>query len=79
VGPKGNRNSTGRPTELPNLHPWIFQRQNHQSTKEHTRDGPKPPHIYVADVQLGLPVVGFQTTGTRAIPKAVACPWDMFF
>ena len=26
------------------------------STKEHTQAGPRPPHTYVADIQLGLHV-----------------------
>jgi hypothetical protein len=30
VGPEGNKNSTGRPTESTNLDPWDSQRLNHQ-------------------------------------------------
>jgi len=42
--------------------------------KEYTLAGPRPPCSYAADVELGLQV---GTVG--AIPKAVACMWDMFF
>ena len=37
--------------------------------------GPRPPHIYVADVKQGLHV-GPLKTGVRAIPKAVAYLWN---
>lgn len=42
TGPKGDRNSTGRPTESPNLDAWGSQRLNHQ-----------PRNMYQLD--LGLP------------------------
>ena len=50
VGPKGDRNLTGRPTEPTNLDLWS------SPTKEHTQAGPRPPRTYVADVQLDLHV-----------------------
>jgi hypothetical protein len=38
---------------------------------------PLPPHIYSrCEAQFSC---GSQTTGAGSIPKAVACPWDMFF
>jgi len=48
VGPRGERNSTRRPSESTNLVPWGFQSLNHRWA------GPRPPHIYVADVPLSL-------------------------
>jgi hypothetical protein len=45
--------STGRSTESTNLDPWGSQSLN-APTKDHTWAGPRPPHSYVADVQLGL-------------------------
>jgi hypothetical protein len=52
VGPEGNRNSIGRPTESTNLDPWGSESE--PPTKEHTQAGPRSPHTYVADVQLDL-------------------------
>jgi hypothetical protein len=37
----------------------------------------RPQATYLADVQLGLHV-GPPTTGTGAVPKAVACLWNPF-
>ena len=48
-------------------------------TKEHTWAGPRLACTYVADVQLGLHVGPKQLEQGLSIPKAVACPWDMFF
>ena len=52
VGPKGDRNSTGRPTESGPLE----LSESEPPTKEHIWAGPRPPHTYVADVQLCLRV-----------------------
>jgi len=51
VGPEGDKNSTGRPTESTNLESWGSQ--NEPPTKEHIWAG-LTPCKYVADVQLGL-------------------------
>ena len=50
MGPEGDRNSTGRPTESTNLS------ETEPPTKEHIWAAPRPPWSYVADVQLGLHV-----------------------
>ena len=52
--PKGDRNSTERPTKSTNPNPWATQSE--QPTKEHTQTGPRPPCTYVADVQFGIQV-----------------------
>jgi hypothetical protein len=31
LGTKGDRNFTGRPTELTNLDPWVSEKQKHQA------------------------------------------------
>ena len=46
-GPRGNRNSIGRPLGLSKTEP---------PTKKRMWAGPRPPCTYVADVQLGLPM-----------------------
>jgi hypothetical protein len=38
VGPKGNRNSTGRPTESANPDPWGCQSLNYQPKNIHRLD-----------------------------------------
>ena len=38
VGPKGDRNSTRRPTESTNLDPWGSKRQNYQPKSLHRLD-----------------------------------------
>ena len=70
-----DRNSTRRPTEPTNMDPWGSQRLNYQP--KNTQAGPRHACTYVPDVQLSL-CVGLET-GTGAIPKVVACVWDMFF
>jgi hypothetical protein len=50
-----DRNLTGRPTESTNLDPWGLS-EIETPTKEHILAEPRPPHTYVADVQLGLHV-----------------------
>ena len=42
---KGDRNSTGRPTESTNLDPWGFQRLNHQPKNIHRLDLGLPTHM----------------------------------
>jgi hypothetical protein len=74
--PKGDRNSTGKPTELTNLDPWASPSE--PPTKEHSSARRRPPCTYVADVQLGLHG-GSSTKGMRTIPKVVSCIWDKFF
>jgi len=44
----GDRNSTGRSTES------IGLSETEPLTKEHTEAGPRPPCIYVADMELDL-------------------------
>ena len=51
AGPKGERNSTGRPTESTNQDPWGSESE--PTNQAHTRAGPRPPRPHVADVQLG--------------------------
>jgi hypothetical protein len=67
----GDRNSTGRATELTTLDPWGFS-ETEPPTKEHQGCIKDPPPSYVADVQLGLHVDP-QTTENGAVLKAVAC------
>jgi hypothetical protein len=43
VDPKQGGNSTGRPTESPNLDPWGFQRLKEHTRTGHTRTGHSPP------------------------------------
>ena len=78
-GPKGDRNSTGRATESTNLDSWGLP-ETEPPIKEHTWAGPRPPYpspcTYVADVQLGLRV-GPKQLERGAIPKAVACLWNL--
>ena len=45
VSPEGDRNSTGRQTELTNLDPWGSQRLNHQPKNIHRLDLGLPAHI----------------------------------
>ena len=49
-GPKGNRNSTGRPTESTNLALGLLESE--PPTKEHTQVWPRLPCTYVAGVQM---------------------------
>ena len=42
-GPRGDKNSTGRPTESTNLDPWGSQRLNHQPKNIHELDLVFPP------------------------------------
>jgi hypothetical protein len=66
--PKGVRNSTGRPTELTNLDPWISQKLNHKQ-KNIQRLDLVPSHICnrcTAWSSCG-------STGVWALVKAVAC------
>jgi hypothetical protein len=52
-GPEGDRNSTGRSIESTKLDPGCSQSPE-PPTREHAWAGPRPPHTYVVDVQLGL-------------------------
>jgi hypothetical protein len=65
--PWGNRDSTGKPTVSTNLDLWGLS-ETESPTKEHTQAGSRPPHTYVADVQLGL-YVGPPSNWSRG------CPW----
>jgi hypothetical protein len=47
-------------------------------TKEHSLAEPIPLFTYIADMKLCLEV-GPKQLELGAIPKPVACPWDMFF
>ena len=38
VGPEGDRNSTGRPTESTNLDSWVSQNLSHQPNNTHGLD-----------------------------------------
>ena len=72
---EGVRNSTGRPTELTNLNPWGLS-ETEQPIKDHTQTGPRPPthmQLMCSSVFLWAP-----NHWSRAIPKAVACMWNMF-
>jgi hypothetical protein len=44
----------------------------HARLRKMVAAGPRPPHTYVEDV-------GPERLEQGAIPKAVACPWGMFF
>jgi hypothetical protein len=55
VGPQGDRNSTGRPTESTNLDPWGLS-ETELPTKELAWAGPRLSLSYVADMQLELPI-----------------------
>jgi hypothetical protein len=46
VGHKGDRNSTGRPTESINLYPWDSQSLNHQPKNVHRLDPGLAAHMY---------------------------------
>jgi hypothetical protein len=68
----------GMPQEQSQL-TWIFGlSESEPPAKEHTQAGPRPPHSYVADVQLDCHVSPKQLE-QGAIPKAIACLWDMFY
>jgi hypothetical protein len=71
--PQEDRNATGRPTESINLDPWGSQSLDHQLKNISGLD--LGPCIYVSNMQPGL----HMGPGVGAIPKAVACMWDMFF
>jgi len=45
VGPEGDRNSTGRPTETTNLDPWGSQILIHEPKNIHRLDLGLPAHI----------------------------------
>jgi hypothetical protein len=45
VGPKGDKNSTGRQTESTNLDPWGSQSLNHQPKNIHRLDLGLPVHM----------------------------------
>jgi hypothetical protein len=76
-GPEGDRYSSGRPTESTNLDLWEFS-ETEPPNREHTQARPKPSAgKYVAGMQLSLRV-GFLTSGTEAVSKAVACLWNLF-
>jgi hypothetical protein len=53
VGPEGDRNSTGTPTETTNLCLLVFL-ESELPNKEYLLAEPRTPHTYVADVELGL-------------------------
>ena len=55
MGPEGNRNSMERQTEPTNLCPLVLL-ELELTNKEHLQAEPRPPHTYVADLQLGLHV-----------------------
>jgi hypothetical protein len=67
----------GKQTESTNVDTWGLS-ESEPPTKEHTRAEPRPPYIYVADMQLDLHVA-LEKTGIEAIPKAVASMWEMFY
>ena len=52
--PKG-KGTLQEDQESTNLHPWGLS-ESQPPTKDHAQAGPRPPHTYVADVQLGLHV-----------------------
>jgi hypothetical protein len=55
VGPKGDRDSTGRPTESTNLDPWGTQRLNQQLKSIHRLEHhPSPTFSYIAVMKFGL-------------------------
>jgi hypothetical protein len=65
-GDEGGRNSIGIATESTNLDPCCFQSLNYQ-----------PKNMHGLDLgQEAWSSCGSQTTGIRAVPKAVACMWD---
>ena len=70
AGPKGDRNSTGRPIESVILDPWGLS-ETEPPIKEDTWNWPRPPCSYVLDVKLG-------PSGTGAISKAVPVCWIYF-
>jgi hypothetical protein len=74
VGPEGDRNFTGRPTESTNLHPW--SPQNHPS-KESIRTGSRPPCTCIADISHI--VMWVLNNWSRGYPKTVACMWAGFY
>ena len=64
---EGNGKPIGRPTVSGNPDPCKLP-ETESPTKEHTQAGPRPPHSYVADVQLSLHVDPKQLE--RGYPKS---------
>jgi len=73
-GPKGDRNSIGRPTEATNLDPRGLL-ETEPPAKEHTLLDLGTPCTYIAAQSS----CKSQTTGTEAILKGVAYLWNKFF
>ena len=73
--PVGDRNSTGRPTESTNQEPWELS-ETEPPTKKHTQTGPSLAHTHSKYAPWSSCESG--TTGAGAIPKAVACLWNLF-
>jgi hypothetical protein len=72
-GPGGDRDFIGGLTQLTNLDPWKLS-ETGPSTKEHTCIGPW--HI-CRDVKLYLHEHP-PTNRMEAVPKALACLWNLF-
>jgi hypothetical protein len=75
-GPEGDRKSTGRSTESTNLDPWGSQKLNYYPKSTQGSNLAFPLMCSKCAVWSSC---GSQTTGVGAIPKAVACLWDIFF
>ena len=77
AGPKGHGNSIRRSTESTNLNPWGSQSLNHQPKNIYGVDLDLP--AYMRQILAAWSSCGSQTNGVGAIPKAVACLWDISF
>jgi hypothetical protein len=75
--PQRDRKSMGRPIESTNLNPWGSQSLNQQPKNIYGVDLDLP--AYMRQILAAWSSCGSQTNGVGAIPKAVACLWDISF
>lgn len=74
MGPKGDGNSKGRPTESPNLDLWCLSKTEHQPKNIHRMDLVPLPLCVKMYSSVFMLLLNYWN---RAIPKAVVCLWNL--
>lgn len=73
---EGVKDTTRRPAEWANLGSWGLTEPG-LPTRRHPGAGPRPPHTFGVDVQLGLHL-GPLTSGAGAVSVSVPCHWSVW-
>lgn len=74
MGPKGDGNSKGRPTESTNLDLWCLSKTEHQPKNIHRMDLAPLPLCVKMYSSVFMWLLNYWN---RAIPRAVVCLWNL--